>query len=86
MALIKKRILDKIELIGLFRHVHLREDDQIIEDSTDEVVVSGQWHRRVLTPDADISGEDAEVKRVAESVWTDEIKAALTDFQSKQEI
>ena len=31
----------------------------------------------------DFSGEDAEVKRVAESVWTDEIKAAYADFQSK---
>jgi hypothetical protein len=32
----------------------------------------------------DISGEDAEVKAVANAVWTDDVKAAWKTFQDNQ--
>ncbi len=41
-----------------------------------EEVISRNRHRHVLQCDADISAEDAEVKAVANAVWTDTIKAA----------
>jgi hypothetical protein len=34
----------------------------------------------------DISAEDAEVQAVANTVWTDSVKAAWKDFQDSQNI
>ena len=76
MALIEKTIVDKIEVVGIYKFVQVREDKQIVDDATDEVKVTGQWHRYVLTPTDDLSGQPADVQAVANAVWTDEIKAA----------
>jgi len=76
MALIEKTIVDKIEVVGIYKFVQVREDKQIVDDATDEVKVTGQWHRYVLTPADDISGQPAEVQAIANAAWTDEVKAA----------
>ena len=76
MALIEKTIVDKIEVVGIYKFVQVREDTQIVDNATDEVKVTGQWHRYVLTPTDDLSGQPADVQAVANAVWTDEIKAA----------
>ena len=36
----------------------------------------GKLHRKVLSPHDDISNEDDAVKQLANSLWTDEVKAA----------
>ena len=76
MALVEQRVLDRIEIVTQYKHVQIREDDQIIDDQTNEVKSSGNWHRRVLTPEADISAESSEVQAVCNAVWTDAVKAA----------
>ena len=76
MALIEKTITDKIEVVGDFKHVQVREDRQIVDDGTDEIKAQGNWHRYVLAPDDNLSGQPADVVAVANAVWTDEIKAA----------
>ena len=76
MALIEKTIIDKIEVVGVFKHVQVREDKQIVDDATDEVKASGNWHRYALAPGDDLSGQPADVAGVANAVWTDEVKAA----------
>ena len=76
MALIERRVLDKVEIVTQYKHVQIREDDQIIDDQTDKVKASGNWHRRVLTPDADITSESDEIQAVCNAVWTDAVKAA----------
>jgi hypothetical protein len=76
MALIEKTIVDKIEIVGTYKFVQVREDKQIVDDATDEVKAHGQWHRYVLTPADNISGQPADVQAIANTVWTDEIKAA----------
>ena len=38
--------------------------------------LSSSYHRRVLSPDADVSGESSEVQAIASAIWTDEVKAA----------
>ena len=76
MALIEKTIIDKIEVVGPFKAVQVREDRQIVDDATDEVKASSRYHRYVLSPGADLSGQPADVAAVANAVWTDEIKAA----------
>ncbi len=81
-------ILDKIEVTGEHKHLQIRE-----------ITDTGGYHRRVLTPDADISGETQTirqgedengdpilktVKEIAEEVWTDEVKTGWATFQAEQ--
>ena len=81
MALIEKTIIDKIEVVGEFKHVQVREDRQIIDDSNDEIKSKGTYFRYVLSPDDDISGQPAEVQAIANAAWTDEVKAAFTEHR-----
>ena len=73
MAITKEILVGKIEIVGEFKSVQVRTDTVIKEDGTE---ISRKIHRKVLDSDMDISAEDAEVKAVANAVWTDAIKAA----------
>ena len=86
MALIEKTIIDKIEVVGPFKHVQVREDQQIVDDATDEVKASGQWHRYVLSPGDDVSGQPSEVQAIANAAWTDEVKAAYTEHLAAKKL
>jgi hypothetical protein len=66
--------LNKIEVVTDFKHLQIRE-----------ITDSGGYHRRVITPDADLSSEVQEIKDKAEAEWTDEVKEAWTTFQAEQE-
>ena len=46
----------------------------IVEE--DGVELGRTYHRHVLTPGSDISGEDAEVQAIAAALWTEEVIAA----------
>ena len=50
--------------------------DTVIKDDGNEI--SRSFHRHVIAPTDDISGEDARVQAVANSLWTDEVVAAYT--------
>ena len=50
--------------------------DTVIQDDGNEI--SRSFHRHTIVPTDDISGEDARVQAVANSLWTDEVKAAYT--------
>tara|TARA_Y100000296_G_C5088082_1_gene213436 strand:+ start:584 stop:844 length:261 start_codon:yes stop_codon:yes gene_type:complete len=86
MALIEKTITDKIEVVGDFKHVQVRQDNLIVDDDTGEIKAKGNWHRYVLNPDDDISGQPADVAAVANAVWTDEVKAAWAAHKAEQEL
>ena len=76
MALSEATINDKIEILHLaagYPVVQVRTANII---SKDDVEISRNFHRHVLTPDADLSNEDAEVVVIASVVFTDEAKAA----------
>jgi len=81
MALIERIIVDKIEIVGKFKHLQVRQDKQIIDDQTDEIKARGQWHRYCLVPSDDISGQSTEIQAIANAAWTDAVKTAWTDFQ-----
>jgi len=66
--------LDKIEVVGEHKHLQIRE-----------ITDSGGYHRRVLTPDKDVSGEVQEIQDRAEAEWTDDVKTAWATFQKEQE-
>ena len=82
MALIEKTIIDKIEVVGEFKHVQVRQDRQIIDDSNDEIRSRSNYYRYVLSPDADISGQPAEVQAIANAAWTDEVKTAFIEHKN----
>ena len=82
MALVERTIIDKIEVVGEFKHVQVRQDRQIIDDTNDEIRSRGNYLRYVLSPDDDISGHPAEVQAIANAAWTDEVKAAFTEHKN----
>lgn len=57
--------------------------DTVIQDDGNEI--SRTYHRHVIAPTDDISGEDARVQAVANSLWTDEVKAAYQAAQAAAE-
>ena len=78
MAITKEIEVAKIEVVGPYKAVQVATDTVIKEDDAE---ISRSRHRHVLHSDMDISGEDAEVQAVANSVWTDSVKAAWKTFQ-----
>jgi len=86
MALVEKTIVDKIEVVGDFKHVQVRQDNLIVDDVTDEIKSRGNFHRYVLSPGADLSGQPADVAAIANAVWTDEIKAAYAAHVEAQSL
>jgi hypothetical protein len=81
MALSKTIVDDKIEIVGDYKHLQVRTATVVSEDGNE---LSRSFHRRVITPDADVSGESAEIQGIAAAVWTDEVKAAWQTFQESQ--
>ena len=79
MALEKEVRCDKYEVVGLFKHIQCRTATIVKEDG---VELSRSFHRHVLTPDMDVSGESDEIKGMASALWTDEIKAAWAEHES----
>ena len=76
MALVERKIIDNIQVQGEFKALNIREDNQILDDQTGEIKAQGNWHRRVLEPDDDVSGEPDEIQAIAAAIWTDDVKAA----------
>ena len=65
--------LDKIEIVTDHKHLQIRETKD-----------DGKYHRRVITPDMDVSKEDANIQESAESLWTNEVKDKWATFQAEQ--
>jgi hypothetical protein len=82
MAITKEVKIDKLEIVGDYKAVQCREATVVSEDG---VELSRSFHRHVLHPDSDISGEPQETQDVCAAVWTDEVKSAWTTFQAEQE-
>ena len=75
MALSKEVSYD-YEVRSEYKHIHEREKTAIIEDGKE---LSYSYHRRVLTPDMDVSSESDEIKGMADALWTDDVKKAWDD-------
>ena len=75
MALSEVTINDKIEVLQLAEYPVIQVRTATIISRDDEEI-SRNFHRHVLTPDADLSSEDADVVAIANTVFTDEAKAA----------
>jgi len=75
MALTETTEQDKIEIVGEFKHVQVRTATVIKRDGEE---ISRSFHRHVVAPDADISGESVEVQAICGVVHTDAVKSAYT--------
>ena len=83
MALSESIEYDKIEVVGIYKAVHVRKALVIKKDG---VELTRSFERYVLHPgtlnasdnlvDTDLSNEPAEVSAVCNAVWTDSVKAA----------
>ena len=73
MAITKRTEEDKIEVVGEFKMIQVRTATIIEEDG---VEISRSFHRHVVAPDSDSSGESADVKAIVAQFHTDTIKAA----------
>jgi hypothetical protein len=84
MALTKTTTNDKIEVLTLatgYPVVQVRTATIIAEDGAE---ISRTFHRHVLSPDADLSVEDADVQAIAGTVFTDAAKAAYAAYAASQ--
>ena len=81
MDLTEKTIIDKIEILEN-NFIQVRTANVIEKDGTE---ISRTFHRHVVNPSNDISGEDAKVQAVANAVWTEEIIAAYLESQNQKQ-
>jgi hypothetical protein len=82
MALTETEVQDKIEIVSEHKMIQVRTANVI---SRDGVEISREFHRHVVAPDADISGESTEVQAICAVVHTDAVKAAYAAMLEAQE-
>ena len=96
MAITKSTEIPKIEVVNIW-NIQVATDTVIKEDGTE---ISRSRHRHVLTPyssskdsddkwthtDTDISEEATEVQAIANTVWTDDVKAAYKTWAETQTV
>ena len=74
MALEKQTVDDKIEIVdqGDWKVIQVRTATTVTENGA---ALSRNFHRHVVSPNDDVSGESDEVKKLAEIYFTDDAKA-----------
>ena len=77
MALTKEIVVDKIEVLEKGQ-IQAGAATRVLEDG---VALSSSFHRHVLSPGDDLSGQDARVSAIATATWTDEVIAAYQEAQ-----
>ncbi len=83
MALEKIISQDRIEIVGDYKHIQVRTKTAVIEDG---VELSSAYSRHVVAPDADITGESAEVQAICNAVHTQAVKDAYAAHLAAQEV
>ena len=73
MALTERVEEDQIEIVGPHKVIQVRTATIVERDG---IELTRAFNRKSLAPDADVSGESAEVRGIADVVWTQEIKDA----------
>ena len=80
MALQKVEIIDRIEVVENGT-LQVRTKTAIKEDG---VEISSKFHRHVVAPGDDYSGEDAKVQAIAASIHTADVVAAYVAAQNER--
>ena len=82
MALTENTVEDQIEIVGDYKHVQVRTATVIKRDGTE---ISRAYHRHVVAPDADTTGESTEVQAICNVVHTQAVKDAYAAHLAAQE-
>jgi hypothetical protein len=72
--------IDKIEVVNSWV-IQVRQATIIERDGE---FVSRTFHRWVLTPDMDISGQEQKVQDICNAAWTPEVRQAYETFKAEQ--
>ena len=83
MALNKKVLEDKIEIVGIHKAIQIRTATVIDEDG---VELSRSFHRHVVSAGDDYSNESAEVQAICAAVHTEAVIAAKAQHDAAQEV
>lgn len=79
MALTKQTVTDKIEIVGQFNHIQVREAIQVLEDGQ---VISQSYHRYVVAPGE--TSSDSKVQAIIAAVHTPDVIAAYQQHLQEQ--
>jgi len=82
MALTEQEVQDKIEIVSEHKMIQVRTATVIKRDGTE---ISRSFSRHVVAPDADISGESAEVQAICAAVHTQAVKDAYAAHLAAQD-
>ena len=85
MALTETTIQDKIEIVGVHKHVQVRTARVIYDSGTE---ISRSFSRHVVAPDisaADLANESTEVQAICAAVHTSAVKTAYAAHLAAQE-
>ena len=83
MALTETTLDDKIEIVSDFKFIQVRTARVIYDDGTE---ISRSFSRRVIAPDADITGESTELQAICNAVHTQAVKDAYAAHLAAQEV
>ena len=70
MAITKTQKVDKIEVVGDYKLVQVRQATVIEEDG---VELTRSFHRYTLAPGDSLEGQPTDVASIANAVWTEEV-------------
>ena len=79
MALTKQTVTDKIEIVGQYNHIQVREAIQVLEDGN---IISQSYHRYVVAPGE--TSNDSKVQAVIAAVHTPDVIAAYQQHLQEQ--
>ena len=85
MALTEETVQDKIEIVGVHKHVQVRTATVIKRDG---VEISRSFSRHVVAPDissTDLANESTEVQAICAAVHTQAVKDAYAAHLAAQE-
>ena len=82
MALTERTIIDKYEVVGVHKHIQCRHATIIERDG---VEISRSFHRHVIAPSDDVTGEPQEVQALVALMHTPEVIAAYEAHVTSQE-
>ena len=80
MALTKETVVDQITVTENGTVLY-REATRIMEDGKQ---LSQTYHRTILTPDQDLTGQPANVVAICNAAWTPEVRQAYETFKAEQ--
>jgi hypothetical protein len=75
MALKERTVTDKIEIVGEFKHIQVRQAVQIYDSISNEVKAQS-YHRAVVMCGDNVAAAEYGVADLASVVWSNEVKAA----------